>query len=112
MDWAGLDNISGIDYEWLIAREAVVDVRQRPFVFSVCPTELFISSCCHSLRHVARYIMMRDYPIYRIRVNFRGMKISLSRKQTGFLRLYFRGSQVHRGKVARVMYCYKSCIRR
>ena len=30
--------------------------------------------------------------IYRICGNFRGMKISLHRKQTGFLRLYFRGS--------------------
>ena len=32
----------------------------------------------------------------------RGMKFSLSGKQTGFSQLYFRGSQVHRGKVA----CY------
>ena len=40
--------------------------------------------------------------LYRIRGNFRGMKFSLNRKQTGFSRLYFRGSQVHRGKVA----CY------
>ena len=39
---------------------------------------------------------------YRIRGNFRGMKFLLKRKQTGFLRLYFRRSQVHRGKVA----CY------
>ena len=47
---------------------------------------------------------------YRIRRNFRGMKFSLNRKQTGFLQLYFRGSQVHHGKVARDMYCYKSLI--
>ena len=39
---------------------------------------------------------------YRIHGNFRGMKFSLNRKQTGFSRLYFCGSQVHRGKVA----CY------
>ena len=48
--------------------------------------------------------------MYRIHGKFHGMKFLLSRKQTGFLRLYFRGSQVHRGKVARVMYCYKSLI--
>ena len=41
-----------------------------------------------------------NFERYRIRGNFRGMK--LNRKQTGFLRLYFRRSQVHRGKVA----CY------
>ena len=40
--------------------------------------------------------------IYRIRGNFRGMKFSLNRKQAGFSRLYFRGSQIHCGKVA----CY------
>ena len=39
---------------------------------------------------------------YRICGNFRGMKFSLNRKQTGFSLLYFHGSQVHRGKVA----CY------
>ena len=39
---------------------------------------------------------------YRIRGKFCGMKFSLNRKQTGFSQLYFRGSQVHRGKVA----CY------
>ena len=38
--------------------------------------------------------------IYRIHGNFRGMKFSLNGKQTGFSRLYFCGSQVHRGKVA------------
>ena len=47
---------------------------------------------------------------YRIRGNFCGMKFLLNRKQTGFLRLYFRRLQIHRGKVVRVMYCYKSLI--
>ena len=31
---------------------------------------------------------------YRIRGNFRGMKFSLYTKQTGFSRLYFRGSVI------------------
>ena len=34
----------------------------------------------------------------------------LSRKLTGYSQLYFRGSQVHHGEVARIMYCYKSLI--
>ena len=41
---------------------------------------------------------------------FCGMNFSLSRKQTGFSRLYFCGSQVHLGEIARVMYCYKYLI--
>ena len=40
--------------------------------------------------------------MYRIRGNFRGKKFLLNRKLTGFLRLYFPGSQVHHRKVA----CY------
>ena len=49
-------------------------------------------------------------PMYHIHGNFRGMKFSLNRKQTGFSRLYFCESQVNRGMVACVMYCYKSLI--
>ena len=47
---------------------------------------------------------IRPCEYYCIRGNFHGMtlKFSLNRKQTGFSRLYFCGSQVHCGKVA----CY------
>ena len=55
-------------------------------------------------------VLLQILVVYRIRGNFCGMKFSLSRKQTGFSQLYFRGSQVHHGEVARVMYCYKSLI--
>ena len=48
--------------------------------------------------------------IYHICRIFCSMKSSLSRKQTGFSQLYFHRSQVHCGKVTRVMYCYKSPI--
>ena len=57
MDWVGQDNISGADHVWRIAREVAADVRWRPFVLTVMPSCLLV--CCHSLRHVARYVMMR-----------------------------------------------------
>ena len=47
---------------------------------------------------------------YHTRGNFRGMKFLQNKKRTRFSWLYFHGSQVHCGKVARVMYCYKSLI--
>ena len=45
---------------------------------------------------------IRPCEYYRIRGNFHGMKFLLNRKQTGFSWFYFRGLQVHCGKVA----CY------
>ena len=98
-------------------------------LFSVSPQiqlhlhETYIATCSYSVRTRMPYLNRYSFSqlsanttlcnyvaIYRICGIFRGMKFLLSRKQTEFLRLYFRRSQVHRGKVARVMYCYKSLI--
>ena len=80
-------------------------VGRLPNIILVFCTNILKLICIESFS-----VPFRCWTMYHICRIFCGMKFSLNRKQTRFLRLYFRGSQVHRGKVARVMYCYKSLI--
>ena len=62
----------------------------------------YLHKCADKSEYMCRCNNALSGSTYRVRGNFRGMKFSLNRKQTGFSLLYFRGSQVHHGKVA----CY------
>ena len=92
-----LQNID-LDLAWLAKqnRSAWKLIRSRKLASVRCTSHVCHTRWCLQSNNIIIITHFR----YRIRGNFRGMKYSLNRKQTGFSRLYFHGSQVHRGKVA------------